>query len=76
MNNVLTAEMPDNNNLSGAKMREAKKRMVNEMGLQEYLNSYERYLNKQWLTNDEIQKEMDCVRWETIAEIQKSYQYN
>jgi|GEM_PF-6455898 dsRNA-specific ribonuclease len=73
MKDILTSEFPER---SGKNLNAAKMRIVNEEGLQEYLNSYECYLNTQWLRHHEIQKEMNRVRWSTIYEMQKNYKYN
>lgn len=71
MDNVLTSDLPDWHDLIRVKMK-----IINQEGLQEYLNSHECYLNLQWLSYSEIQEEMDRVRWATIHEMQKNYQYN
>lgn len=70
---VLTSELPEKSN---QELNAAKMQFIEEEGLQEYLNSYECYLNTQWLTYHEIQKEMSRVRWSTIYEMQKNYQCN
>lgn len=73
MNNIITSEQPERSN---SELQKAKMDFVNEMGLQEYLNSYECHLNSQPLTYSEIQKEMNDVRWNTITEMQANYKYN
>ncbi len=73
MNNIFTSEFPERSN---NELQKAKMNFINEEGLQEYLNSYECYLNMQFLTFREIKKEMSRVRWSTIYEMQKNYQYN
>lgn len=73
MKNVLTTEFPER---SDNELQKAKMNFIKEEGLQEYLNSYECYLNMQWLTYHEIKKELNRARWQTIAEMQKNYQYN
>lgn len=73
MNTIITSELPER---SDSELQKAKMRFISEMGLQEYLNSYECHLNMQFLTYSEIQKEMNSVRWNTIAEMQKNYKYN
>nr|WP_321356922.1 hypothetical protein [uncultured Draconibacterium sp.] len=73
MNNTITSEFPERSN---NELQQAKLNFIEEHGLQEYLNSHECYLNTRWLTYTEIQKEMREVRWNTIAEMQKNYQYN
>lgn len=71
MENTLTAQMPRETNL-----HEAKQRLISNMGLQSYLNSYKEHLNAQWLTKAEIQQEYSKVCNETIAEMQSNYIYN
>lgn len=73
MNTVLTSELPEKSDLN---LNAAKMQFITREGLQEYLNSYECHLNMQRLSYDEIQEEMDRVRWATIYEMQKNYQYN
>lgn len=73
MNNVFKSEFLERSN---NELQQAKLNFIEEEGLQEYLNSYECYLNTQYLTYTEIQKEMNEVCWNTIHQMQKNFQYN
>ncbi|WP_319589656.1 hypothetical protein [uncultured Draconibacterium sp.] len=73
MKNIIPSEFPER---SQSELLQGKLNFIEEHGLQEYLNSFECYLNTQWLTYPEIQKEMHRVRWSTIQQVQKNYQYN
>lgn len=73
MNNVLTAEFPERSN---NELQKAKLRLVNQMGLQEYINSYACHLCSELLPSQYIKKEVRRVTWKTIHEMQKNYQYN